>query len=77
MLDSKGRLIRLGDRVRLGGGIEGIVVFSMDTDEFSPAFPKAEWQYLRRGIMVETVQAGLVHLAEANDDIEVAEGGGR
>jgi hypothetical protein len=75
MLDSRGQLIRLGDRVRLGGGVEGVVVFSIDTDEFSPAFPKADWEYLGRGIMVETAQAGLIHLAEANDDVEVAEGG--
>ncbi|SRR6266481_2885957 len=48
MLDSKGRPIRLGDRVAIGRGIDGIVVFSIDTDEFSPEFPKGiswAWHY--------------------------------
>ncbi len=33
MLDAKGKLIRLGDRIGIGSGIDGVVVFSIDTDE--------------------------------------------
>ena len=43
MRDANGTLIRLGQRVAIGGGIEGKVVFSIDTDEFSPEFPRAQW----------------------------------
>jgi hypothetical protein len=64
MLDAKGRLIRLGKRVRIGNAIDGVVVFSIDTDEFSTEFPKDKWVYLGRAIMVETGRVGLVHLGE-------------
>ena len=40
MIDLNGRLIRLGDKVSIGSGIVGIVVCSMDTDEYSDACPK-------------------------------------
>jgi len=56
-----GSAVRLGDRVRLSNGDEGTVVFSIDTDEYSPDFPKAEWSYLSKGVMVRTTQGALVH----------------
>jgi hypothetical protein len=73
MLDENGRLIRVGDRVTMGSGITGVVVFSIDTDEFSAEFPREQWQYLGRGIMVRSEQAGLVHLSEGNEDVQVIE----
>ncbi len=74
MHDANGKLIRLGHRVAIGGGIEGEVVFSIDTDEFSPAFPKGQWDYLGRGIMVETGVAGLVYLEESQEDTAIIPG---
>jgi hypothetical protein len=71
MLDAKGRLIRLGNRVSIGNGLDGVVVFSIDTDEFSTEFPKDKWVYLGRGIMVETERVGLVHLGETGEDVEI------
>jgi len=73
VIDRNGRLIRVGDRVTIGSGITGVVAFSIDTDEFSDAFPREQWHYLGRGIMVRSEQAGLVHLSEGDDDIEVIE----
>src|SRR5258706_11614974 len=52
---------RLGDRVRFSNGDEGVIVFSIDADEYAPDFPKAEWAYLGKGVMVRTVQGALVH----------------
>ncbi len=71
MVDSKGRLIRLGDRVAIGRGLDGVVVLSIDTDEFSPEFPKADWEYLGRGIVVQTKQCGLIHLDKSDEDTEI------
>jgi hypothetical protein len=71
MLDAKGTLIRLGNRVSIGSAIEGVVVFSIDTDEFSTEFPKDKWVYLGRGIMLETERVGLVHLEETDEDVEI------
>ena len=73
MLDENGRLIRVGDRVTMGSGITGVVVFSIDTDEFSAEFPREQWQYLGRGIIVRSEQAGLVHLSEGDEDVQVIE----
>ena len=47
-----GQEARLGDKVRLSDGAEGMIVLSIDTDEYSPAYPKAQWDYLKRGVMV-------------------------
>jgi hypothetical protein len=71
MLDQKGRIIHLGDRLRIAPGLEGVVVFSLDTGEFPPEFPKADWAYLGHGIMVRTEQAGLVHLSEPVEGVEI------
>jgi hypothetical protein len=71
MLDANGTLIRLGHRVAIGGGIEGKVVFSIDTDEYSPEFLKQHWNYLGRGIMVETDAAGLIHLECHDGDVTI------
>jgi hypothetical protein len=71
MHDRKGRQIRLGDKVLIGSGMSGVVVFSIDTDEYLPGFPKDEWEYLGRGIMIQTESAGLIHLSVADEDTEV------
>jgi hypothetical protein len=71
---AKGKQIRLGDRVTVANRVTGIVVFSIDTDEYSPEFPKADWEYLGHGIMVRTENAGLVYIAELSnpdEDIEI------
>lgn len=46
----------------------GVVVFSIDSAEFSERFPAAEWAYLGRGIMVDFEQSGLCHIVEPSDD---------
>jgi hypothetical protein len=71
---TKGKQIRLGDRVLVANHVTGIVVFSIDTGEYSPEFPKADWEYLGRGIMIQTENAGLIYIAELSDpdeDIEI------
>jgi hypothetical protein len=67
---AKGKQIRLGDRVLVANHVIGIVVFSIDTGEYSPEFPKADWEYLSRGIMVQTEGAGLIYIAELSDPEE-------
>jgi hypothetical protein len=59
-----GQTARLGDRVRLWIGAEGTVVCSLDTDEFSDAYPREDWSYLRRGVQIHSLQTGLIHYLE-------------
>ena len=65
-----GQEIRLGDTVRMDGGGEGVVVFSIDTDEYTDEFPKAHWEYLTRGVMIDFPKYGLIHFDK--DDPELA-----
>jgi hypothetical protein len=67
---SKGKQIRLGDRVLVANHTTGTVVFSIDTGEYSREFPKADWEHLGRGIMVQTENAVLIYIAELSDPDE-------
>ena len=59
--------MRLGDSVIDQSGLKGQLVANIDRDEFSTKYPKAEWAYLIRGMLIKTDQAGVVHYENAND----------
>lgn len=61
---SDGSEARLGDRVRIENGDTGVIVVSIDTDEFSTDYPKREWGYLESGILVRTDTGALVRFAD-------------
>jgi hypothetical protein len=65
-----GAIVHVRDRVRLWEGAYGEVVCSLDTDEYSDRFPKSEWSYLERGILVESPQAGLIHYIEPEEGFD-------
>lgn len=62
-----GEIVLLGDKVSLGGGINGFVVGIIDTGEFLKGYIPDEWLYLTTGALVESVEAGLVHYPDFND----------
>jgi hypothetical protein len=64
-----GQEIRLGDTVRMDGGAEGVVVFSIDTDEYPDEFPRAHWEYLKRGVMIDFPKYGLIHFDKDEPDL--------
>lgn len=73
---AKGKQIRLGHRVMIAQHVKGVVVFSIDTDEYSAEFPKSDWEYLGRGIMVQTENDGLIFVGTApigDEDLEIIE----
>jgi len=69
--DVNGAHIRLGDWVTIGSGIEGAVVFASDTDAAAPGFPKDQWDHLGPGILINTIQAGLVFMSVSDEDLEI------
>jgi hypothetical protein len=73
MLDINGKPIKVGHHIKVGDWTVGVVVCSMDTGEYSPTHPEEEWSYLERGIMVDTVKAGLIHYVENDDELEIIE----
>ncbi len=73
---TSGEIARLWDRVEVWPGNRAIVVFSIDTDEFSEDFPKAAWAYLGRGVMLQTEQAGLIHFEDPDNAMLLLARGG-
>jgi hypothetical protein len=70
-----GKLVRLGDRVRLESDAEGRVVCDFDHDEHAPDFARSEWQYLNKGVLIETEKFGLIHLPEDDPGLELVQRG--
>lgn len=56
-----GEYVQLGDRVRLGVDSGGQVVCVLDTGEFSSAYPKDEWAYLQKGVLIRFPIHGLIY----------------
>lgn len=55
-----GQEVRLGDRVKLGQDDGGVVVASIDTNEYSGKHSEAQWGYLKKGVMIEFPLHGLI-----------------
>ena len=66
-----GQEVRLGDKVKLGDDSGGVVVFSIDADEYAPGYPKTQWGYLKRGVMINFPKFGLIHYEETEEDLEL------
>lgn len=66
-----GQEVRLGDHVKLGEDDSGIVVASIDLDEYSSEHPKAQWGYLKKGVMIKFSKFGLIHYEQAEPGLEL------
>lgn len=64
-----GELCNVGDKVRLGNRAEGVVVCSIDTDEYTSTYPRSDWSYLGCGVMIEFIEYGLIYYQKADDDL--------
>jgi hypothetical protein len=65
-----GTEIHLNDKVIFEDGSSGIVVFSIDSEEYSPAYTKNDWAYLESGVMVLSETSGLIHYSSEPVDFE-------
>jgi hypothetical protein len=59
-----GTIARLGDRVRITNGDTGVIVASMDTDEYSREYPAENYAELKTGILILTDKGALVRFEE-------------
>lgn len=64
-----GQEVKLGDRVKMWEDDCGIVVCSLDTDEYSAAYPKENMEFLESGVMIDFPMYGLIHFAQSDEDI--------
>jgi hypothetical protein len=53
------------------GDDDGIVVCDIGAQKFSPSYPKSDWAYLKEGVVIVFPQYGVVHLKEAESDLEL------
>jgi len=67
-----GQEIILGDTVRLGSDDGGVVVCSIETDEYCDGYPAGQWEYLKEGVMIEFPLHGLIHYQETDPDLQLA-----
>ncbi|MBZ9986614.1 hypothetical protein LB572_05830 [Mesorhizobium sp. BH1-1-5] len=66
-----GNIARLGDKILVWEGNEGVVVCSMDTDEYSEDYSRETFGYLKQGIMVLSEKAGLIHYVQPEADMRL------
>jgi hypothetical protein len=64
-----GDTAHLGDTVKLGDGASGKIVCSMDTSEYSAEYPRSEWGYLGRGVLIESPEVGLIHHLDSDPEL--------
>lgn len=67
---ANGTEAKVGDRVRLSDGAEGVVVCSIDTDQYTVGYPRTQWEYLKRGVMIDFDKHGLIHYETPDSDLE-------
>jgi hypothetical protein len=65
-----GTEIHFNDQVIFEDGSRGIVVFSIDLEEYSPAYTENDWAYLGSGVMVLSETSGLIHYCAEPVDFE-------
>ncbi len=66
---SDGQEVMLGDKVRLGEDGGGVVVCSIDRNEYSEHQPKEKWEYLKKGVVIDFPKYGLIHYEEPEEDL--------
>ena len=66
-----GQEVRLGDRVKLEQDDGGVVVASIDTNEYSGKHSEAQWGYLKRSVMIEFPLHWSIHYEEPEPDLQL------
>ena len=65
-----GQEVKLGDKVKLGQD-DGVVVCSIDNDEYSDDYSKEQWGYLKKGVMINFPSYGLIYYEEPESDLQL------
>lgn len=69
---SDGTKIHLCNKVIFEDGSSDVVVFSIDSAEYSSAYKENDWAYLESGVMVLSETSGLIHDSSEPVDFERA-----
>jgi hypothetical protein len=68
-----GKKVMVGDQVKLWEGCHGTVVASMDDGEYTPQYLKADWSYLKNGVLISSDKAGLIHYIRPESSFELVQ----
>jgi hypothetical protein len=68
-----GRKMLVGDRLKLWEGCNGTVVCSIDDDAYTTEYPKAEWAYLKSGVLIISDKAGVLHYIQPDQSFDLIE----
>ncbi len=55
-----GEVIHVLDHVEVEGSMRGVVVAVIDSDEYSEGFSREHWGHYRKGVLVDTLEIGVV-----------------
>jgi hypothetical protein len=58
----------LGDTVAIDVKYRGVVVGVIEKSQYANGFPAEQWDYLKKGILVDTDFGGLVHYPDAENE---------
>lgn len=68
-----GQSVKVGDKVSLGQDNGGIVVCSIDDNEYTEAYPKDQWSSLGKGVLILFPMYGLIHYIDPESDLRLIE----
>lgn len=68
---SDGQEVRVGDQVKLGNIECGLVVASIDSNEYDELYPREQWAYLKKGVIIKFPKYGLIHYEEPEIDLQL------
>lgn len=68
---STGQQAKIGDKVQLWDDCFGVVVCSIDDAEYCDEYPRDEWEYLQKGIIIKTEKRGLIHYPSEDGDLRL------
>ncbi|MGB3622354.1 MAG: hypothetical protein WBA20_13480 [Ketobacter sp.] len=68
---STGQKVKVGDKVKLWDECFGVVVCSIDDAEYCDEYPKDEWEYLQKGVIINTEKKGLIHYSAEDEDLRL------
>lgn len=64
-----------GDTVAIDVKYRGVVMGIIEKSRYADGFPAEQWDYLKKGILVDTDFGGFIHYPDAENEGAVAENG--
>jgi hypothetical protein len=61
----------VGKRVLMNDGITGVIFIDFDNQVFSGPYTKENWSYIKRGILIDSEEYGLIQYPDRNDIEEI------